>query len=44
MNFAITKAKKNENYINSYEQHKPAVFGGVKMVDYAQEFARIFNV
>ena len=39
MNAAMHSGKLFEDY----EQHKPAVFGKVKMTDYAQEFARIFN-
>ncbi len=39
MNAAMHSGKLFEDY----RQHKPALFGKVKMTDYAQEFAKIFN-
>jgi uncharacterized protein YbjT (DUF2867 family) len=40
---AMNAAMHSGKLFEDYEQHKPAVFGQVKMGDYAQEFARIFN-
>jgi uncharacterized protein YbjT (DUF2867 family) len=39
----MNAAMHNGKLFEDYEEYKPAVFGKVKMADYAQEFAKIFN-
>jgi uncharacterized protein YbjT (DUF2867 family) len=39
----MNTAMHNGKLFEDYKQHKPAVFGKIKMAGYAQEFAKIFN-
>jgi uncharacterized protein YbjT (DUF2867 family) len=39
----MNAAMHNGKLFEDYKQHKPAIFGKVKMADYAKEFANIFN-